>query len=78
MEKIQETFNKDLEKLKSKKTVMNNTINEIKNYLEGISSRINDAEERITDLEVKIMEITTAEQNKEKRMKRLEENLRDF
>ena len=78
MEKIQETFNKDLEKLKSKKTVMNNTINEIKNYLEGISSRINDAEERITDLEVKIMEITTAEQNKEKRMKRLEESLRDF
>ena len=27
MEKIQETFNKDLEELKSKKTVMNNTIN---------------------------------------------------
>ena len=31
MEKIQETFNKDLEKLKSKQTMMNNTINEIKN-----------------------------------------------
>ena len=30
MEKIQETFNKDLEELKSKQTVMNNTINEIK------------------------------------------------
>ena len=28
MEKIQETFNKDLEELKSKQTVMNNTINE--------------------------------------------------
>ena len=27
MEKIQETFNKDLEELKSKQTVMNNTIN---------------------------------------------------
>ena len=26
MEKIQETFNKDLEELKSKQTVMNNTI----------------------------------------------------
>ena len=34
MEKIQETFNKDLEKLKSKQTMMNNTINEIKNSLE--------------------------------------------
>ena len=29
MEKIQESFNKDLEKLKSKQTMMNNTINEI-------------------------------------------------
>ena len=32
MEKIQETFNKDLEELKSKQTVMNNTITEIKKY----------------------------------------------
>ena len=31
MEKIQETFNKDLEQLNSKETMMNNTINEIKN-----------------------------------------------
>ena len=31
---IQETFNKDLEELKSKETMMNNTINEIKNSLE--------------------------------------------
>ena len=29
MEKIQETFDKDLEELKSKQTMMNNTINEI-------------------------------------------------
>ena len=34
MEKIQETFNKDLEELKSKQTVMNNTIPEIKNIPE--------------------------------------------
>ena len=40
MEKIQETFNKDLEELKSKQTMMNNTINEIKNSLEGINGRI--------------------------------------
>ena len=33
MEKIQETFNKDLEELTSKQTTMNNTINEIKNSL---------------------------------------------
>ena len=34
MEKIQETFNKDLEELKRKQTMRNNTINEIKNSLE--------------------------------------------
>ena len=54
---------------------MNNTINEIKNSLEGI--RITEAEEWISDLEDKIVEITTAEQNKGKRMKRIEDSLRD-
>ena len=29
IDKIQETFNKDLEELKSKQTMMNNTVNEI-------------------------------------------------
>ena len=56
---------------------MNNTINEIKNSLEGVNSRITEAEERISDLEDKIVEITPAEQNKEKRMKRIEDSLRD-
>ena len=78
MEKIQETFNKDLEVLKSKQTVMNNAVNEIKNSLEGINSRITEAEERISDLKDKIVEITTTEQNKEKKMKRIEDNLRDL
>ena len=78
MEKIQEIFNKDLEELKSKQTMMNNTINEIKNTLEGINSRITEAEERISDMKDKIVEITTTEQNKEKRMKRIEDSLRDF
>uniref|UniRef100_A0A8C6CAP7 L1 transposable element RRM domain-containing protein n=1 Tax=Monodon monoceros TaxID=40151 RepID=A0A8C6CAP7_MONMO len=72
--KIQETLNKDQEELKSKQTIMNNTINEIKNSLEGINSRITE-EERISDLEDKIVEITTAEQNKEKR---IEGSLRDL
>ena len=78
IEKIQETFNKDLEELKSKQTMMNNTINEIKNSLQGINSRITEAEEQISDLEDKIVEITSDEQNKEKRMKRTEDSLRDL
>ena len=78
MEKIQETFKRDLEDLKSKQTMMNNTINEIKNSQEGINSRITEVEEWISDPEDKIVEITTAEQNKEKRMKRIEDSLRDL
>ena len=58
--------------------MMNNKINEIKNSLEGINSRITEAEEWISDLEDKIVEITTAEQDKEKRMKRIEDNFRDL
>ena len=76
IEKIQETFNKDLEELKRKQAMMDNTTNEIKNTLEGIYSRITEAKERTSDLKDKIVEITTAEQNKEKRMKRTEDSLR--
>ena len=43
IEKMQESINKDLEELKNKHT--NNTITEIKNNLEGINSRISEAEE---------------------------------
>ena len=78
MEKIQETFNKDLEGLKSKQTMMNNTINEMSNTLEGINGRITETEEKLSDLIGKIVDITTAEQNKEKRMKRIEDSFRDF
>ena len=43
---------------------MKDTINEIKTSLEGINSRITEAEERISDLEDKIVEITTTEQDR--------------
>ena len=44
----------------------------MKNALDGINSRLNEAEEQISDLEEKIVEITTLKQKKEKRMKRNE------
>ena len=74
MEKMQELINKDLEELKNKHT--NNTITEIKNILEGTSSRKSEAEERISELEDKMVEITSEEQNKAKRMRRTEDSLR--
>ena len=66
MEKIQETFNKDPEELKSKQTMMTSTISEMKNSLEGINSRITEAEERISNLEDKIVKITTQSRIKKK------------
>ena len=71
MEKIQEMFTKDLEEPKNKQTEMNNT-------LERISSRITEAEQ-INDLEDRVVEITAAQWNIEKRMKKKnEDSLRDF
>ena len=50
----------------------------MKNTLEGINNRITEAEELISELEDRMVEITAKEQNKEKRMKRIEDNLRDL
>src|SRR5574337_541583 len=76
MEKMQESMNQDLEELKNKHTETNNTITEIKNTLEGINSRISEVEEQISELENKMVETTSEEQNKVKRMKRTEDNPR--
>ena len=71
IEKMQEMFTKDLEELKNIQTETNNT-------LEGINSRIIEAEQQINDLEDRMVEITATEQNIEKRMKRNEDSLRDL
>ena len=84
MEKMQEAFNtvntitKDIEEIKNKQTEMNNTITEIKNTPEGNNSRITEAEEQISELEDRMVEITAEEQNKGKGMERIEESLREL
>ena len=77
MGKMQESINKDLEELKNKHAETN-TVTEIKYTLEGINTRISEAEEQISELEDKVVEITSEEQNKVKRMKRTEDSLRDL
>ena len=57
---------------------MNNTKTEMKTTLEGINSRIPEAEERISDLGDRMVEFTAMEYNKEKRMKRNEDSLIDL
>ena len=49
----------------------------MENTLEGINSRISEAEECISEREDKMVEITS-EENKVKRMKRAENSLRDL
>ena len=72
MSKMQESGNKDLEELKDKHTETNNTT-----VPEGISYRVS-AAERISELEDKMAEITSEEQNKAKRVKRIEDSFRDL
>ena len=57
VEKMRNMFVKDLQELKNKHTKMNNT-------LEGINSRITEAEEWISDLEERMVEIAVSEQRK--------------
>ena len=71
-------FNKDLEEIKKSQSIMNNAITEIKNTLEGTNSRITEAEERISEVKDRMVEINEAERNKEKRIKRNEDNRRDL
>ena len=71
IEKMQKMFTKNLEELKNKQIEINKT-------LEGINSRLIEAEERINDLEDRMVDIIATEQNIENRMKRNKDSLRDL
>ena len=71
MGKMQESINKDLEELKNKHT---KTTQLLKLKILWKESEA----EQISELEDKMVEITSGEQNKVKRMKRTEDSLRDL
>ena len=48
---MQERFNKHLEEIKESQYIMNNAKSEIKNTLERTNSRIMEAEDRISEVE---------------------------
>ena len=75
---MQEMFDKDLEEIKKSQSIMNNAITEVKSTLEGSNSRITDEENRISQVEDRMVEINEAERKKEKKIKRNEFNLRDL
>ena len=62
MKKVQESIIKDLVELKNKHTETTQLL-KLKNTLEGINSRIAEAEERISELKDKMVEITSEEKN---------------
>ena len=62
--------NKELETIKMNRSKLDNSTAEIKTNLEAMTSRINDTEESVSDLEDGIREITQSEQKTEKQMYR--------
>ena len=57
---------------------MNNAINEIQNTLEGTNRRITEGEDRVSEVEGRMVEINESEGKKGKWIKRNEDNLRDL
>lgn len=60
-------FNKEKKYIKTNQSELN-MVTGLKNTLEGINSRLDDAEEQISDLKDRLVEITPAEQQKEKKI----------
>ena len=64
IEKMQEMLSKDLEEAKKSQSIMNIEITEM-NTLEGSNSRITEAEEKISEVEDRMVELNEAERKKE-------------
>ena len=76
MEKMQVSINKDLQDIKNKQTETRQLL-KLK-ILQKESIAESEAEEWISELEARMVEITSKEQNKRKRMKRTEDSLKDL
>jgi len=60
IEKMQDMLNTGLEEIKRGQSIIYNAITKIKSTLEGTNSRINEAKERISEVESKMVEINEA------------------
>ena len=78
MDNLQETLSKEIQDIKLKQEEMQNTITEINNSLEAANSRIQEAEEQISEVAGRLVEITDVEQKREKRLRRIEDSLREL
>ena len=71
-------MSKEIQDIKLEHEEMQNAIIKMKNLLEAVNSRIQEAEELISEVEDRLVEITDVEQKREKRLKTNEESLREL
>ena len=69
-------FIKELENIGRSQEKLENSFEERQAELKALKSRMNKAEEQISDLEDRIMEITQSGQQKENQMKKHESNIK--
>ena len=69
---------KELEAIRSCQETLENSFAETKAELKATNNRMNNAEERISDLQDRIMEITQSGRQTESLMKKIESNKRDL
>ena len=72
------TMKRDIETINKSKEEMKNTIFELKNTIEGIKSKLDEAEDWISELEDKVGKNSQKEQDKEKRLEKNDEGLREM
>ena len=72
-----DVFNRELENIKKNQTEMN-TKTEMQNIIKEIKSRLDVIEEKISELEDRIIEITDVKQEKRQKNKKNEDSLRDL
>ena len=76
--RILNSIKKEMENIKKDQSEIKNAISEINNTLERIKSRLNETEDWISVLEDKVEKNTEAKQQKEKRILKNEESLRNI
>ena len=75
---LQETLSKEIQDLSIKQADMQNIITEIKKFIRSNQQQNTEAEEQISEVEERLVEITDVEQKREKRLKRNEDSLREL
>ena len=66
IEKMQQMFKKNLEEIKNSQSIMNNAITGVKSTLQGNNSRGTEIEERISEMEYRMLGINKEKKNKKK------------